>query len=187
MEQHLIISDIAARTGIEAHVLRYWEKELQLDIPRNELGHRYYLESHVDLFLKIHQLKEAGYQLKAIKNVIEEPSFDTKIVPMPVHEAAVSATVTATEPQTNDKLEQFSQILKGIIQSAISEREDEVFDRVVSGISDKVIKQMDYMFRLQDEIENERFKRLDESIRDCQKRRSLEGRRIFRREKKRQE
>lgn len=186
MEQHLIISDIAARTGIEAHVLRYWEKELQLDIPRNELGHRYYLESHVDLFLKIHELKEAGYQLKAIKNVIEEPHFDTQIVPMPVNDAAASATVTTPDEIPNEKLEQFSQILKNILQSALQEREEETFERMISGISDKVIKQMDYLFRLQDELENERYKRLDESIRDCQKKRNSEKRRFFNREKKRQ-
>ena len=24
---------------VEAHVLRYWEEELELEIPRNEMGH----------------------------------------------------------------------------------------------------------------------------------------------------
>ena len=36
------ISDAAKKLNIEAHVLRYWEEELGLDIPRNDLGHRYY-------------------------------------------------------------------------------------------------------------------------------------------------
>ena len=37
-----MISDAAAAVDVETHVLRYWEDELGLDVPRNELGHRYY-------------------------------------------------------------------------------------------------------------------------------------------------
>ena len=31
-----MISDAAALAGVETHVLRYWEEELDLTIPRNE-------------------------------------------------------------------------------------------------------------------------------------------------------
>lgn len=164
MEQHLIISDIAARTGIEAHVLRYWEKELNLDIPRNELGHRYYLESHVDMFLKIQELKQAGYQLKAIKNAI-----DTNEAAVAVNVPPIIAPKACEADNSSEKLDQFALILKGILSSVIEEREEETFEKLVEGVSCKVIKQMDYLFRMQEELENERFKRLDESIRDCQK------------------
>ena len=36
-----IISDAAKMVDVEAHVLRYWEDELELPIARNEMGHRY--------------------------------------------------------------------------------------------------------------------------------------------------
>ena len=32
-----MISDAARMVALEQHVLRYWEDELQLDIPRNEM------------------------------------------------------------------------------------------------------------------------------------------------------
>ena len=32
-----MISDAAALAGVETHVLRYWEEELDLTIPRNEM------------------------------------------------------------------------------------------------------------------------------------------------------
>ena len=35
-----IISDAAKMVDVEAHVLRYWEDELELPIARNEMGHR---------------------------------------------------------------------------------------------------------------------------------------------------
>ena len=36
-----MISDAAAMVNVETHVLRYWEEELDLASPRNEMGHRY--------------------------------------------------------------------------------------------------------------------------------------------------
>lgn len=35
-----MISDAANIVNVESHVLRYWEDELELNVPRNELGHR---------------------------------------------------------------------------------------------------------------------------------------------------
>ena len=34
-----MISDAANIVNVESHVLRYWEDELELNVPRNELGH----------------------------------------------------------------------------------------------------------------------------------------------------
>lgn len=42
-----LISEASAITGLEAHVLRYWEEELGMKIPRNELGHRYYTDTEI--------------------------------------------------------------------------------------------------------------------------------------------
>ena len=42
-----MISDAAALAGVETHVLRYWEEELDLTIPRNEMGHRYLSLIHI--------------------------------------------------------------------------------------------------------------------------------------------
>lgn len=41
-ENKYTISEAARLLSVENHVLRYWEEELELKIPRNELGHRYY-------------------------------------------------------------------------------------------------------------------------------------------------
>ena len=65
------ISEAGKLVGVESHVLRYWEDELQLDIPRNGKSHRYYTELHIRLFQKIKELKEKGYQLKAIEQVLK--------------------------------------------------------------------------------------------------------------------
>lgn len=71
-EIRYLISDAAKQVDVETHVLRYWEEELCLPIPRNEMGHRYYTDFHIRLFCQIKELKEKGYQLKAIKHALEQ-------------------------------------------------------------------------------------------------------------------
>lgn len=68
MEKRYMISDAAKLVDVEAHVLRYWEEELDIEIPRNEMGHRYYTERLITLFKAIKELKEQGFLLKAIKD-----------------------------------------------------------------------------------------------------------------------
>ena len=53
-----MISDAANIVNVESHVLRYWEDELELNVPRNELGHRYYTKENIQEFQRIKELKE---------------------------------------------------------------------------------------------------------------------------------
>lgn len=66
------IKDAAHRINVESHVLRYWEEELSLDIPRNELGHRYYGEEQMKQLQGIQMLKEKNFSLRAIKVLLPE-------------------------------------------------------------------------------------------------------------------
>lgn len=67
-----MISDAARMVALEQHVLRYWEDELQLDIPRNEMGHRYYTEDNIKELMRIKELRSQGYQLKAIRMYLKK-------------------------------------------------------------------------------------------------------------------
>ena len=49
-EVHYLISDAYKKVDVKAHVLRYWEEELEVDIPRNEMGRRYYTDLYIRLF-----------------------------------------------------------------------------------------------------------------------------------------
>jgi len=57
-KQRYMISDAAALVNVESHVLRYWEEELELTVPRNEMGHRYYTKENIEQFMKIKEWKE---------------------------------------------------------------------------------------------------------------------------------
>lgn len=76
MSTNYLISDAAKQVEVEAHVLRYWEEELQLPIKRNELGHRFYTEDDVERFREIKSMKERGLQLKAIRMILKNGKLD---------------------------------------------------------------------------------------------------------------
>ncbi len=67
-----IISDAAKNIEVEPHVLRYWEEELAVEIPRNEMGHRYYRDKDIKLMQGVKLLKERGFQLKTIRVLLPE-------------------------------------------------------------------------------------------------------------------
>lgn len=153
-----LISEASAMTGLEAHVLRYWEEELGLLIPRNELGHRYYTEEHLNILTRAKEMKSKGYQLKAIKSEL----FGMENLPAPMPVAVHTEVVEADEEKTKDiRMEQFKQIIGSIVTQSLRENNDI--------LGDKVIKEMDYLMIMREEAEEDRYKRLDETIRNCQR------------------
>lgn len=167
-----MISDAANMVNVESHVLRYWEEELELDIPRNEMGHRYYTEDNIKEFLKIKEWKEQGYQLKAIRMLVQEE----RMKKMAGTKNAAGMQLMANEPlhkeemtnysaSNNDKLEQFQTIMTNIVRNALEENNPALGKEVSYQVGDKVIKEMNYLMRVQDESEEERFRRLDAAIR----------------------
>lgn len=70
-EKIYLISDAAKQVNVEAHVLRYWEEELDIPAKRNELGHRYYTQEDIETFRRVKELKAQGIQLKGIKNILK--------------------------------------------------------------------------------------------------------------------
>ena len=71
-EKRYMISDAAKKVDVEPHVLRYWEEEIGIEIPRNEMGHRYYRKEDIFKLRSVRDLKEKGFQLKAIKLLLPD-------------------------------------------------------------------------------------------------------------------
>lgn len=101
-ETRYIISDAAKMIDVEPHVLRYWEEELAIEIPRNELGHRYYTDKEIRLFENIRDLKEKGFQLKAIKLIISTLNEDAPFGQKESAEEAVDENELMTVQQSDE-------------------------------------------------------------------------------------
>jgi len=201
-----MISDAANMMQVESHVLRYWEEELDLEVPRNEMGHRYYTEENIQQFRQIKKWKEEGYQLKAIKMMLhnenpdcEEFSHETmansqtgqasavqneKSTAMPssaqLPQVKIDGQALPTEAAKDmSRLEQFQLMMNDIVRNAIAENNQALGLAVGEQVGEKVIKEMNYLMREQEDAQEDRFRKLDEAIRS----RQMQKRRL-RREKK---
>ena len=187
-ETHYLISDASKKVDVESHVLRYWEEELEMNIPRNEMGHRYYTDFHIRLFKQIKELKKKGYQLKAIKAALAK-TLDAKgesVAPTDILEEDVASALREcaeqekknlekmdpgeiTELMNREKAEQFKDFLTQMIGQAIEENNEKLSQDISRMVNDKVLKEIDYLMRVADERDEERFRQLDETIRLYQK------------------
>jgi len=66
------ISEVAELTGLEAHVLRYWETEFeQLQPKKNRAGNRVYTERDLAVVERIrHLLRDEKYTIEGARQVL---------------------------------------------------------------------------------------------------------------------
>ena len=190
-EVHYLISDASKKVDVEAHVLRYWEEELELDIPRNEMGHRYYTDLHIRLFKQVKNLKEKGYQLKAIKHALNqvlkkdgkaqgelsdeilERDMNAALKEFKEEDGGTSLSTvkgdTGSVVAIEEKMEQFQQIMNLIIGRALEVNNEKLSQDISSLVNDKMGKELEFLLQASDQKEEERFRQLDETLRAYQK------------------
>lgn len=184
MEKRYSISDAARQVGVEAHVLRYWEEELKFEIPRNSQGHRYYREMDINLLKRIKDLKEQGFQLRAIKMLMPDMrkvenmssqelyslreelnqrvqmeeeqkasrSKMARVMPMPTNRTAENGLQGQSH---HAKLERFEALLRNMIQDTLQEQQEASEQRISEAVSERMIKEMDYLMREKEDMQEE--------------------------------
>lgn len=170
-----MISDAADMVHVESHVLRYWEDELELVIPRNEMGHRYYTRENIKEFQRIKELKEQGYQLKAIRMILHNGKQEEseKIVPPEVKPQNLQDVHTLTP---EERMSQFRELMSDIVGQAIAQNNEELSQTIGKDVQELVLKEMNYLMREQDLAQEERYRKLDAAIRGNLKKKSFFGR-----------
>ena len=212
-----MISDAANMVHVETHVLRYWEEELELAILRNEMGHRYYTRENIRDFQRIKDLKEQGYQLKAIRMILHNGSVEelapqdqpvlveqpkntknqsevtsskeamaktssAQVIPMKTAQTqpipVKAAVVNKQEITAEERMEQFRELMNDIVGHAISLNNEELSQVIGQEVQERVLKEINYLAREQEEAQEERYKKLDAAIRG-----NIKKKKIFFKEK----
>ena len=176
---HYSISEAGKLVGVESHVLRYWEDELQLKIPRNGKDYRYYTDLHIQLLKKVKELKEKGYQLKAIEQVLkrmldgEEDVNPDEILRQnavnilkegktgevmaveekkSVKEGGGKQELSALSPE--EKMQRFQQLMNHIIGNAVGqavkENSEAISGEISRQVNDRMVQELEYMMRISD-------------------------------------
>lgn len=177
------ISDVSKLMEVEPRVLRYWEDELSLIIPRNEQGHRVYTQEEVEKIQGIKFLKERGFQLKAIKPILPKLK-EVQELPEDIRKRLcqeLNAKLAELEPtglvyhtqvrlakkeenknqEKQEKMEQFARQLNKYFLHMLEENNQKLVKEVAGEVTTRITKEMNYQFRQQEE----HFRKLDEAIR----------------------
>ena len=113
-------------------------------------------------------LCQGKYCEKLVAHIISEETGlpldkilpDTKELALPSEEETKAVQAA--------KLEQFQNIMTQIMAEALARNNSALSQEVSSQVGDKLVKEMNYVLREREEAEEERFKRLDESLRAMQ-------------------
>lgn len=79
------LKEVCEKTNYKPSVIRYYEKEFKINIPRDSSGRRYFTDKELDQYLFIKKLQQKGYTNPQIKKAME---FGIDALP----EIAVSST-----------------------------------------------------------------------------------------------
>lgn len=185
------ISEAAAMVEVETHVLRYWEEELDINIKRNDMGHRCYEEKDIKILQRVKNLKDKGIQLKAIKDVVHRMyklleegeasgemdtddtvsdllSDDDQTDKKTIDIIRVSSDVDDDSRIVDFKMAQFQNVMDKIVSNSIKDNIKLITQSVSATVSEDVVKQMDVLIREKEEQEEARYRKLDATIRELQ-------------------
>lgn len=162
MGHQYMISDVAKMLAIEPHVLRYWEEELNLKIFRNKLGHRYYSDTDMEVLKRIKSLKEQGLQLRAIKVLLEANEKETEKsedFQLPIESASQNIT------SHKDKLQLFQVFIEDVFSNTLRENNQALLE----GFKSEMHSSLKEVMAHQESLDERRYRKLDETIREMQK------------------
>ncbi len=72
LKERYSITELAEMLQLTDHALRFYEKECELNIPKDERGRRYYTTNLANIMYKIKVMRSEGLEIKAIKKILQD-------------------------------------------------------------------------------------------------------------------
>ena len=177
-EKVYTIKEVATILDIEAYVLRYYEKELELQIHRNSQGHRIYTQKDITILQQIKELREQGLELKGIRNVIH--TLDQEGLESLTQVSATNAKVIPLVGEDIDigdkddqKVKQFTMIIKEMLKQTLVEYGEEnkrqLHEELTQEMDIMMDKKLSELEVSQQQKNEEYYKKMDETMREMQK------------------
>lgn len=192
------VSEAADELETEVYTLRYWENQLGIEVPRNSAGHRYYEEEQIVLFRGVKRLKEAGFTLRQMKAMAdritavaglsdekleelrrriagmeteqEEAVAQKEMCSLSTGETAACVSVLSEERPDGVRLLQEG--MTRWLGEMLQKNNEQLSQKIEAGVSERMARELRFLFRQQEEREEERYRRLDRTIREHQQARA---------------
>lgn len=93
------ITELSERLSVTDHALRYYEKEFNMFVPKDDRGRRFYTPELANIMYQIKTMRDEGLEIKAIKKILQSDSIVTD--PPPVYAGQESNDLVPLTPNAN--------------------------------------------------------------------------------------
>lgn len=122
LKERYSITELSEMLQLSDHTLRFYEKECELNVPKDDRGRRYYTADLANIMYKIKVMRSEGLEIKAIKKILQEdPMFGP---PQAAAECGSTAVVPAGGREYGAMQAIFSELGKQITKEISYEMEN---------------------------------------------------------------
>ncbi len=90
LKERYSITELSKRLSVTDHALRYYEREFNINIPKDKRGRRYYTPELANIMYQIKTMRDDGLEIKAIKKIFLEENVLSEPPPVVNETEAVS-------------------------------------------------------------------------------------------------
>jgi DNA-binding transcriptional MerR regulator len=119
LKEKYSITELSEQLGITDHALRYYEKEFNIFVPKDDRGRRYYTTELANIMYQIKAMRGEGLEIKAIKKILQSENIISE--PPPVVPDSCSASLMPVQSRDNAlEIKQFFEEFKEEIAACVS-------------------------------------------------------------------
>lgn len=115
------ITELSQRLGLTDHALRYYEKEFNIHVPKDNRGRRYYTPELANLMFQIKQMRSEGLEIKAIKKILESEDIIKEPPPVLLDDGSIALVPLDKSENTLDIKRYFDGFKDELTECVITE------------------------------------------------------------------
>lgn len=115
------ITELSESLKITDHALRYYEKEFNIKIPKDERGRRFYSAEHANIMYQIKSMRDQGLEIKAIKKIFQSEAIINETPPPTIDDESKSLVKVEYNNSSNEIKQFFDDFKDQLIISVATE------------------------------------------------------------------
>ncbi|MGI6778061.1 MAG: MerR family transcriptional regulator [Acetivibrionales bacterium] len=111
LKDRYTITELSERLKVTDHALRYYEKEFNINIPKDERGRRYYTPDLANLMYQIKAMRNEGLEIKAIKKILQSENAIPEPPPVVLDDRQASLVASGKKGISHANYNEFKELL----------------------------------------------------------------------------
>lgn len=132
LKDRYTITELSKRLNVTDHALRYYEKEFNINVPKDERGRRYYTPELANLMYQIKAMRNEGLEIKAIKKILQSENAIPEPPPVVLDDGSVPLATPNRSRESSPNIAEFreffnefrEQLASSISEEVVSAREE---------------------------------------------------------------